>query len=65
MAKMIRKLADKVTKACAPYEVRCNYGTKQKAWTIKQALEWVSVSGEVAVIIHRLSGELVASRNAY
>jgi heme A synthase len=58
------KIADRITAACAPYEVRCTYGTRQAAWTIKGALEWVAMCEDVVVVVHRATGHMVATRDA-
>lgn len=58
------KLCNFITKHCAPYEVRCTYGTKQATWTFKEALAWVAMCEDITVVIHRATGEMVATRNA-
>lgn len=62
MKRLIRKASNYITKHCAPYEVRCNYGTAVQVWTLSDGIEWLSACAEVAIIVHRATGSLVASR---
>ena len=61
--KAMTKIQTFVTKHCAPYEVRDTHGTRIQVWTFSTALEWVAVCSEVATVVHRGTGELVASRS--
>lgn len=63
MKRTIDQVQTFVTKHCAPYEVRDTHGTCIHVWTFTGALEWVAVCSEVATVVHRGTGQLVASRS--
>lgn len=58
-----RRLHKHITQRYAPYEVRCTYGTRQKAWTRREAMSWFPLCEGLTIIVNRATGELVASRD--
>lgn len=58
-----RKVQRFIKQHCAMYEVLDTYGTRQVEWTYQAAHEWLSSCSEFAIIRHRATGELLASRS--
>jgi hypothetical protein len=44
------------------YQVKDTAGTLQNCWTLKQAYAWLPYCAELAIIVNRITGELIASR---
>jgi hypothetical protein len=44
------------------YIVKDTFGTRQVAWTFARALAWFPYCSEQAIIVNRITGELVAFR---
>lgn len=67
IVKAIRRAARKahksLTQQYAPYEVRCTYGTRQKTWTLREAMSWLPLCEGLTVVVHRSTGKLIASRD--
>ena len=45
------------------YRIVYDYGTHQTCWTWKTALEWLSCCSDNAMIVHRLTGVMLAMRH--
>lgn len=44
------------------YRVLCDLGTHKTCWTWAEALSWLAASGPDALVVHRLTGVLLARR---
>ena len=44
------------------YRIIDTYGTHQTCWSWKQALSWLASCSPEALIVHRLTGSLLAHR---
>lgn len=61
ISRAARRAHSSLTRRYAPYEVRCTYGTRQKVWTLREAMSWFPLCEGLTIIVRR--GELVASRD--
>lgn len=44
------------------YLITDTYGTRKTAWTWRAALDWLAYCSPEAVVTHRLTGKVMASR---
>jgi hypothetical protein len=61
ISRATRRTLTGFTQRYAPYEVRCTYGTRQRVWTLREAMSWFPLCEGLTIIVRR--GELVASRD--
>lgn len=58
-------LKDAVNDLCAPLEVRCVYGTSVCVWSMQEAMQWLPKCADIAMVVHRATGDVLAMREIH